>query len=405
MRMTNRSRWNRKREALWACVAGAAAAGVLAGPASGQGLEVVWQETAHPLGLADLDFSSDAALLATCGGRDGDATVRLWNASDGMPIESYTIGGSGMISVALSPDGEHLAAGYIVSGYPPGGQMQLINMTSGVVTREFGGCYVDFSPDGQFVVSGGGGANRYFQVHRVADGESVASEYTGAYIADVAYSPTGELIATAGSDNRVKLWSAPGGVLVRSLTGHTNDVSTVAFSPDGSLVASGAGGWDDSGESSIKIWRTADGVLLRTLEGAGLWVYDLAFSPDGAYLSSTGRDRANPNAYSIRFWSVSDGELEAEYAYGPYTYGVQALEYAPRGGGLAFGLGAGEVAVAYDPFACAADFNGDGRADTLDVLAFLNAWSAGDRSADFDGDGSVNTLDVLAFLNAWATGC
>ena len=54
---------------------------------------------------------------------------------------------------------------------------------------------------------------------------------------------------------------------------------------------------------------------------------------------------------------------------------------------------------------CAADFNGDGSVNTLDVLAFLNAWVGGDQSADFNGDGTINTLDVLAFLNAWAAGC
>ncbi len=55
--------------------------------------------------------------------------------------------------------------------------------------------------------------------------------------------------------------------------------------------------------------------------------------------------------------------------------------------------------------ACAGDFNGDGVLNTQDVLAFLNAWAAGDAAADFNGDGAVNTLDVLAFLNAWTEGC
>ena len=54
---------------------------------------------------------------------------------------------------------------------------------------------------------------------------------------------------------------------------------------------------------------------------------------------------------------------------------------------------------------CRADFNRDGAVDTLDVLAFLDAFSAGDDSADINGDGTVNTLDVLCFLNAWSAGC
>lgn len=54
---------------------------------------------------------------------------------------------------------------------------------------------------------------------------------------------------------------------------------------------------------------------------------------------------------------------------------------------------------------CVADFDQNGTVDTQDVLAFLNAWTAGDGSADINQDGSVNTLDVTAFLNAWVPGC
>ena len=54
---------------------------------------------------------------------------------------------------------------------------------------------------------------------------------------------------------------------------------------------------------------------------------------------------------------------------------------------------------------CPPDFNHDCYVNTLDVLAFLNAWTIQDPAADFNGDGTVNTLDVLAFLNAWNAGC
>jgi len=62
------------------------------------------------------------------------------------------------------------------------------------------------------------------------------------------------------------------------------------------------------------------------------------------------------------------------------------------------------VALGQAP-ACIADFNADGAVNTLDVLAFLNAWSAGDPAADFNADGTINTIDVLCFLNAWSGGC
>lgn len=54
---------------------------------------------------------------------------------------------------------------------------------------------------------------------------------------------------------------------------------------------------------------------------------------------------------------------------------------------------------------CRVDLNGDGAADTLDVLAYLNFWTNADPAADFTGDGVVNTLDVLRFLNDWSAGC
>jgi hypothetical protein len=57
------------------------------------------------------------------------------------------------------------------------------------------------------------------------------------------------------------------------------------------------------------------------------------------------------------------------------------------------------------PGSCRADLNDDGVVDTLDFLAFLGAWSAGDSLADWNGDGVVNTLDFLAYLTDWVAGC
>ena len=55
--------------------------------------------------------------------------------------------------------------------------------------------------------------------------------------------------------------------------------------------------------------------------------------------------------------------------------------------------------------ACMGDFNGDGVANTQDVLAYLNSWNNQDPCADINLDGTVNTVDFLAFLNLWTGGC
>ena len=54
---------------------------------------------------------------------------------------------------------------------------------------------------------------------------------------------------------------------------------------------------------------------------------------------------------------------------------------------------------------CPADYNDDTIINTLDVLAFLNGWNAGEDRADMNGDGAIDTLDVLVFLTFWAGGC
>ncbi len=54
---------------------------------------------------------------------------------------------------------------------------------------------------------------------------------------------------------------------------------------------------------------------------------------------------------------------------------------------------------------CAADFNGDGEVNSMDVFEFLNAWNDGDSAADFDRNGEVDTQDMIGFLNAWNIGC
>ncbi|MFM6197484.1 MAG: eIF2A-related protein, partial [Planktothrix sp.] len=111
----------------------------------------------------------------------------------------------------------------------------------------------------------------------------------------VAFSPDGKLLASASSDNTVKLWSSDGR-LVKTLEGHQAEVRAVAFSPDGKLIASA------SFDNTVKLW-SSDGRLVTTLEGHQAEVIAVAFSPDGKLLASASLDK------TVKLWNLNRDEL------------------------------------------------------------------------------------------------
>src|SRR5260370_557413 len=104
-------------------------------------------------------------------------------------------------------------------------------------------------------------------------------------VLSVAFSPDGGLMASASFDHTIKLWDPQTGEHLRTLVGHSDSVFSVAFSPDGGLLASA------SRDETIKLWDPQTGEHLRTLEGHSDLVLSVAFFPDGGLLASASRDQ------------------------------------------------------------------------------------------------------------------
>ena len=115
-------------------------------------------------------------------------------------------------------------------------------------------------------------------------------------VRSVAFSPDGRTLASASYDNTLKLWDAATGQELRTLTGHTSYLWSVAFSPDGHALAS------TSGDSTLKLWDTASGRELRTLTGHSSVVRSVAFSPDGNTILSGSDDD------TVRVWDIKNGK-------------------------------------------------------------------------------------------------
>jgi hypothetical protein len=206
---------------------------------------------------------------------------------------------------------------------------------------------------------------------------------------DVVFSPTNNVMATAYNDTTVRLWDVTTGGQRAVLQGHTSPVLTLAFSPDGSLLASGSGDEATNTDSVIRLWDVGTNQTTAVLEGHTAPIRALAFSPDGTLLASAGLDGI------VRLWDVVSATLARELAGhdGP----VLAAAFNPAGTRLATAGEDGIIRLWDLETGEALEY--EGHESPVDALAFSPDGSllasAGGALPD-PGDNTVHLWDVAA---------
>ncbi|HEX5399381.1 MAG TPA: WD40 repeat domain-containing protein, partial [Verrucomicrobiae bacterium] len=315
-----------------------------------------WMQGGHAARITGVACSPDGAMIASA---SEDGTVKLWS-TNGTLLMTLNTQPYPATALAWSPDGTKIAAGtytggYISSGFSgskPGAGLTYLWQAAGgwtasntslasITTNRYGKVTaLAFSADSALLASGcAAGSNL---VISVSSGSVVAScpaydtsvrpaavtsvgfssngmmasgcedgmirvyavnswsqlwSSTPAHttnVTAVAFSPNGSLLATASLDQTVKIWSTSTWTLQQTLA-ETNGVTSVAFSPDGQKIVSG------SVDGTIKIWNWSSGDCLATIAAHTLPVTATVFTPDGSFVISGSDDR------TVRIWSAADG--------------------------------------------------------------------------------------------------
>ncbi len=267
---------------------------------------------------------------------DGKSMVKGWDV--GKRTEQFSFKGPNAFGVmTFSPDGKF----FILGGFNPmvsirdaekGGEVRALKSQ----VRSQSVVSVAYSPDGKRVAAGtmATPALRKPADLKIWDAETgqelltIHPAINEADITGLAFSPDGKRIAAAISDRlnhkgEIQVWDTEKGEEILSLQGHKKEAMSVAYSPDGKIIATG------SEDGTFRLWGAENGIEIRSYKVTAERT-TVSFSPDGKRLASTDRGE-------IRIWDLSTveprpGAIPQAVARTSKPSGGQAQGQQPPGG-------------------------------------------------------------------------
>lgn len=257
----------------------------------------------------------DSSLIASAG---GDNTIKLWNLQQ----NSVKILGNheGTVnSVVFSPDGKLLVSGSddsTVKTWEISERQQIAPHAPTSFQVPFPVAEVTFSPDGQLIAAAGQHVMLLDAIYQT----EIATLPHGAWTWSAAFSPDGRLLASGDHNGIVRLWSVQQRRIIAQLEGHSSAVGSLKFSPDNRTLVSGGN------DELINLWDVSNWQRIGTIPNNGA-VYAVDFSPDKETFATSG--------WEVSLWSIKNGEKIATLGEGGDW--IRTVAFSPDGSTLASG--------------------------------------------------------------------
>jgi len=263
-------------------------------------------------------ISSDGTKIVTT---TNSGTAQIWEVESGRKLQTIGEDGVSLGPAHFSPDGKK-----IITSFP----FQSTRISDTGLERELfisGEWLVVVSPDGKNIVVASDGGNNV----RILSSESGSElqklkipadlRWHGIWQSPIVFSPDGQHIVTSGGGPRI--WSAKSGREVQILKGHTSRVNSIAFSPDGRKFITANGNdlvsFGRQSDNTARIWDTESGRELHVLRGHTSEVNSAHFSPDGMKVvtaSSDGTARIWDLSAAMQPWANADHRRKAQHEQG-----------------------------------------------------------------------------------------
>ena len=256
--------------------------------------EIIWDSKKNFPSIGHfISFNPNGEMLAVSSGKqveiyDTESQTKLFILDD---FEDM-----GVFGIAFSPDNTKLATGWGHPWLPDTGSVKIWDMSSGKLVTELGRNLKET-------------------------------------ICNLAFNQEGDLLGTIGVEGQVRIWNILEETEVISFTGTSGYGESIAFSPDGSLLAVGGAASDGRSYSykpaELHLFDLSSGDLLFDLEGHQSLVRSLSFNKDGDVLASASMDG------TVHLWNPHTGQQLAFFDISDQTSDWTSVSFSPDGTRLA----------------------------------------------------------------------